>query len=131
MMWLQVHLAMEQDWLSKEESGDLLDQLVHVVTTNQELCYSTRNFFRLAWDYLGGNGPLRQEIVTWPCHINHFKWRYDKAFVGNRLFVSGIVDLIHKMFHVFIHSCNTTSLNDVKTRAISEFRELQRQVERV
>ena len=41
---------MGQDRLSKEESGELLDQRVHVVATTQEIHYSTRNFVQITVD---------------------------------------------------------------------------------
>ena len=52
-MRIQVLLSMGQDLLSKEEVKDLLDQRVHVLTSTQELGHSTRNFLKLAGDYLG------------------------------------------------------------------------------
>ena len=52
-MGIQFLLSMGQDSLSKEELGKLLDQRVHVLTSTQELRHSTRNFMKLAGDYLG------------------------------------------------------------------------------
>ena len=50
----QVLLLMGQDFLSKEEVGNLLYQRVYVLTSTQYLRHSTRNFSKLAGDYLGG-----------------------------------------------------------------------------
>ena len=36
-MIIQILLAMGQDRISKEESGKLLDQRVHMVATNQDI----------------------------------------------------------------------------------------------
>ena len=52
-MRVQVLLAMDQEGLSQEEAGKLLNQRVHVITTVQELRISTRKFMRLNLDYLG------------------------------------------------------------------------------
>ena len=41
----------------QDKAVDLLDQTFHVVTTSQELRHSTRNFVRMAGDYLRTNGP--------------------------------------------------------------------------
>ena len=40
------------------------------------------------------------------------------------------MDRIHKRVQVFLHICNTTSLEDVEIVALAEFIEIQRQVER-
>ena len=57
-MWVQVLLAMGQERLSKDESGDLLEQWFHVVTITQELCHITRNFVWVSGGYLSAGGPL-------------------------------------------------------------------------
>ena len=57
-MQIQVLLSMGQDRLSKEEATELLDQRVHVFTSTQELSHSTRNFVKLAGDYLGEGSPV-------------------------------------------------------------------------
>ena len=49
-MRVQVLLAIGQERISKKESGNLMDQRVHVITTTQELHYITRNFVRLEGD---------------------------------------------------------------------------------
>ena len=69
-------------------------------------------------------------MATWPGHIDRFKCQYDKSIVGDRLFGADTVNRIHKRVQVFLHLCNTTSLEDVDTGALTEFRELQGQVER-
>ena len=63
---IQVLLSLGQDRLSTKEAGKFLDQWVHVVTTTQEIQYRARNFIRVNGDYLGSEGPLRQEIATCP-----------------------------------------------------------------
>ena len=112
-MRVQVLLAMGQDRLSKDEAGELLDQRVHVVSMTQELRHSTRNFVRLNGDFFGVEGPLSREMMTWPCRIDRFERQYNKDFAGHHLFGADIVDRIHKRFQVFLHSFNTTSLEDV------------------
>ena len=49
----------------KKETGELLDQRVHVVTTTQEIHHRTRNFVYLPGDYLGDEGPLSQAMAIW------------------------------------------------------------------
>ena len=112
-MRVQVLLTMGQDRLSKDKAGELLDQHVHVVKTNQELCHSTRNFVQITKDYLGAEGPLSRAMATWPLHIDRLGRQYDKSFAGHRIFGADIVDWIHKQLQVFLHICNTTCLEDV------------------
>ena len=57
-MRIQVLLSMVQDRLSKEEATELLDQRFHVLMLTQELRHSTRNFVRIAGDYLGEGNPV-------------------------------------------------------------------------
>ena len=52
-MRIQVLLSMGHDHLSKEEATELLDQRVHFLTPTQDLRHLTRNFVKLAGDYLG------------------------------------------------------------------------------
>ena len=87
--------------------------MVHVVTTTQELHHSTRNFVRLEVDYLGDDVPLSQDMATWPNYIDRFNQNYYKAFAGDPLFGSDIVDNIHKWVQVFLQSCNMTCLDNV------------------
>ena len=117
-MQVQVLLSMWYDCLSKEEARKLLDKWVHMVTTTQELRHSTRKNLRLAGDYLGGNGSIIQAMATWPCHIDCFGWQYDKAFSGNRLFGSNIMDCIQKRFQVFLHIRNRTYLYEIDTSTL-------------
>ena len=49
---------MGQDRLSKDKSGEFLDQHVHVVATTQELCHITRNFVQITRDDLRAEVPL-------------------------------------------------------------------------
>ena len=118
----------QKDQLSKEEAGEILDQQVHMVSTTQEIRHSIQNFLQLTEDYVRTEGPL-YNMATWSFHIDCFERQYDKAFSGDCLFGAYIVDRIHKQVQVFLHLRNTTSLEDVETGALSEFRELQWQVE--
>ena len=109
-MHIQVLLSMGKDCLSKEEATDLLDQRVHVLTSNQELRHLTRNFVKLAGDYLGEESPICISMASWPHHIDRFKRQYDKAFARDTLFGVDLMYRIHKRVQVFLHSCNTTSI---------------------
>ena len=40
------------------------------------------------------------------------------------------MDRIHKLVQVFLHSCNTTAIEEVESGALDEFRGLQKRVER-
>ena len=44
---------MGQDFLSKEEAVEMMDQRVHVVKMTQDLWNFTKNFVKLTGDYLG------------------------------------------------------------------------------
>ena len=55
---VQVLIFMGQDQLSKEEAGDILDQLSHVVPMTQELRHSTQKLVRLNGDYMGTEGKI-------------------------------------------------------------------------
>ena len=128
-MRIQVLLSMGQYRLSKEEANEIMDQRVHVLTSTQELHYSTRNFVKLAGDYLGEGSPVCLSMASWPRHIDHFEWQYDKAFARDPLFGADLMDIIHKRVQVFLHSCNTTSIKEVESGALEEFRGLQKRVE--
>ena len=104
---------MGQDCLSKEEAGKLLDQRVHVLTSTQELRHLTRNFVTLAGDYLGEESSICLSMGTWPHHIDRFERQYDKAFARDTLFEADFMDRIHKRVQVFLHSYNTTDIEDV------------------
>ena len=73
-MGIQVPVLMGLDRLPKEEAGELLDQRVHVFASTQELRYSTRNFVKLAGDYMGGDIPLYLSMEMWPRHIENLEW---------------------------------------------------------
>ena len=81
-MRIHVLLSMGQDHLSKEEATEILDQRVHVLTSTQELRRSTRNFVRLAGDYLGEVSTVCILMVSWPRHIDRFERQYEKDFLG-------------------------------------------------
>ena len=112
--------------LSKEEAEKLLYQQVHVVKKNQYLRNITRNLVCLTGDCLGGEGPLSQAVVLLPRHIDRFERKYDKAFTGDPLFRSDIVDRIHKWVQVLLQLCNTACLDDIKSGTLMEFGDLQR-----
>ena len=79
---------------------------------------------RLAGDYLGPKGPLRQAMATYSLHIDRFKRQYDKNVSGDRTFRKDLVDCIHKHVQVFSYSCKTAFLDDVGMSALSKFVEL-------
>ena len=95
-MRIQVLLYMGQYCLSKEEATKLLDQRVHILTSTQELCHSTRNFVKLAGDYLEEGSPICLSMASLPRHIDHFEQQHDKAFARHPLFGADIMDIIHK-----------------------------------
>ena len=129
-MRIQVLLSMGQDRLSKEEMTELLDQRVHVLTSTQELRHLTRNFVKLAGDYLGEGSPVCVLMMLWPRHIDRFKRKYNKDFARDPLFGAYLMDRIHKLVQVFLHSCNTTAIGEVESGALEEFRGLQNRMER-
>ena len=63
-------------------------------------------------------------VATWLFHIDRFERKYDKAFAKDPLFGADLIDRIHKRVQVFLHSCNMTSIEDVKSRALAEFGEI-------
>ena len=65
---------------------ELLDQRVHVLTSNQELRHLTRNFVWLAGDYLGEGSPVCIMMASWLRHIDRFERQYDKGFSWDPLF---------------------------------------------
>ena len=120
---------MVQDRLSKEEATALLDQRFQVLTSTQELRHSTRNFVRIAVDYLGEGSPVCIMMASWPRHIDRFERQYDKAFSWDLLFGADLMDRIHKKVQVFLHSCNTTVIEDMESGALEEFQGLQKRAE--
>ena len=104
-MQIQVLLSMVQDHLSKEEVGDLLYQKVHVLTSNQDLCHSMRNFVMLMGDYLGDESPICLSMGLWTRHIDRFERQNDKAFARYPLFGADLMDQIRKRVQVLLHSC--------------------------
>ena len=69
-------------------------------------------------------------MESWPRHIDRFERQYDKAFYRDLLFGADLMDWIHKRVQVFLHSCNTTEIEDVESGDLEEFRGLQKRVER-
>ena len=106
---------MGKDILPKEEAGELLEQRVHILISTQELRHLTRNFVKLVGDYLGEESPICLSMGTWPHHIDRFERQYDKAFARDPLFGADLMDRIHKCVQVFLHSCNTTSIEEVES----------------
>ena len=129
-MRIQVLLSMGQDRLSKEEATEILDHRVHVLASTQELRHLTCNFVKLAWDYLGEESPICLLMGWWPRHIDRFKRKHDKAFARDSIFRADLMDRTHKCVQVFLHSCNTTSIEEVESGALAEFGGLQKRVER-
>ena len=91
-MRIQVLLSMGQDRLSKEEAQKILDQKVHVLASTQELRHSTRNFMKLAGDYLREKSLICLLVGTWLHHIDRFERQYDKAFAKDPLFGVDLMD---------------------------------------
>ena len=73
----------------------------------------TRNFVKLAGDYLREESPIFLSMGTWLRHIDRFERQYNKAFARDPLFGSDLMDRIHKRVQVFLHSCNMTAIKDV------------------
>ena len=69
-------------------------------------------------------------MASWPRHIDRFERQYDKDFSQDPLFGAYLMDRIHKRVQVFLHSCNTTEIEDVESGALEEFWGLQKRVER-
>ena len=69
-------------------------------------------------------------MASWPRHIGRFERQYDKSFARDPLFGADLMDRIHKRVQVFLHSCNTTSIEKVDSGVLEEFRGLQKRVDR-
>ena len=69
-------------------------------------------------------------MVTWPRRIDRFKRQYYKAFEKDPLFGADLMDHIQKRVQVFLHSCNTTAIEDMELGSLKEFRGLHKRVER-
>ena len=85
---------------------------------------------KLAGDYLGKESPIYLLMGTCPCHIDRFEQQYDKAFSMDPLFRADLMDRIHKRVQVFLHSCNTTAIDDMDLGALTECGGLQKNVDR-
>ena len=66
---------------------------------------------------------------TWPHHIDRFERQYDKAFARDPLFGAYLMDRVHKRVRVFLHSCNTTAIEDVELGALAEFGGIYKKVD--
>ena len=82
----------------------LLEQMVHVLTSTQDLRHSMQKFVNLAGDYLGEEIPTCLSMGTWQRHIDRFERQYDKAFARDPLFGADLMDRIHNFVQVFLHS---------------------------
>ena len=83
---------------------------------------------KLAGDYLGEKSPICLSMALWPRHIDRFEQQYDKAFARDPLFGADLMGRIHKHVQVFLHSCNTTAIEEVESGALEEFGGLQNRV---
>ena len=119
---------MGKDQPLKYEEGKLLDQRVQTFTSTQELRHSTRKFVKLVRDYLGEDSPICLSIGIWTRHIDRFERQFNKAFTRDLLFGADLMDIIHKRVQVFLHSCNTTSIEDVESGALADFMGIQKKV---
>ena len=90
--------------------------------------HNTRNFVRVVVDYLVPESPRVRAMETWPRHINHYEWNYDKEFAANKCFGADITDRTHKQVQVLLYSCNMYSLDNVEMAAPADFGDLQRRV---
>ena len=68
---------------------------------------------KLVGDYLGEDSLICLLIGMWPRHIDRFERQYYKAFAKDPLFGADLMDRIHKRVQVFLHFCNTTTIEDV------------------
>ena len=68
-------------------------------------------------------------MASWPHHIDHFERQYNKAFAKDLLFGADLMDIIHKHVQLFLHSCNTTAIEEVESGALEEFGGIQKRVE--
>ena len=127
---IQVLLSMGHYLLSKEEAGEILEQRFHVLASTQELRRLTRNFVKLVGYYLEEESPICLSIGMCPHHIDRFEPQCDKVFAKDPLFGEDLIDRIHRRIQVFLHSYNTTDIEDVELGALVEFRGLQKKVER-
>ena len=84
----------------------------------------------LVGDYLGEESPIYLLMGLWPRHIDRFERKYDKAFARDPLFGEDLMDRIHKRVQVFLHSSNTTAIEEVESGALVEFGGLQKKVKR-
>ena len=96
--------------------------------STQYLRHLTRNFVKLAGDYLGEESPIYLSMASWPRHIGRFEWKYNKAIARDPLFGAYLMDRIHKRVQMFLHSCNTTAIEEVESGALEEFGGLQNRV---
>ena len=101
-----------------------------MLASTQDLRHLTRNFVKLAGDYVGVESPIFLSMETWPCHIDNFERQYDKSFVKDPFFEVYLMDHIRKRVQVFLHSCNTTAIEDVELESLAEFGGLHKKVER-
>ena len=92
-----------------------------MLKSTQDMRHSTGNFVKLVGDYLGEGSPVCISMASRPHHIDRFEEQYDKAFARDPLFGADLTDMVHKRVQVFLHSCNTMSIEGVDLRALEEF----------
>ena len=63
-------------------------------------------------------------------HIDQFERKYNKAFGKDPLFGEDLLDIIQMRCQVFLHSCNTNSIEYVELGELTEFGQLQKKIER-
>ena len=85
---------------------------------------------KLAGDYLGEESPICLSMGSWPRHIDRFERQYGKVFARDTLFGADLMDQIHKRVQMFLHSYNTTAIEEVESVALTEFGGHQKKVER-
>ena len=69
-------------------------------------------------------------MKTWPRHIDQFERQYDKALAKDPIFGADFMDCIHKRVQLFLHSCNTTAIEDMDSGDLAEFGGIHKKVER-
>ena len=96
-----------------------MDHRVHVLASTQDLHNSKRNFVKIAGDYLGEEILLCLLMGTWLRHIERFEQQYNKDFAKDPLFGEELINRIHKRVQVFLHYCNTNSIEEVELGALA------------
>ena len=85
---------------------------------------------KLEGEYLGEKYPICLSMGSWPRHIDRFERKYNKSFTRDPLLGADLIYQIHKRVQVFLQSCNTTAIEDVKSGALAEFGGLYKKLDR-